>query len=56
LVITGQGLGGDGILKRRTPEWLATSALRHLIGGVSEAHRRHGGRGALYITLRRRSD
>ena len=53
LVITGKGLSGDGILKRRTPEWLAEPAIRALVAGVSDAHRRHGGKGALYVTLRR---
>ena len=53
LVITGKGLSGDGILKRRTPDWLAEPGIRALVAGVSEAHRRHGGKGALYVTLRR---
>jgi DNA-nicking Smr family endonuclease len=56
LVITGQGLAGDGVLRRRAPDWLAEPAIRNRVAGVSEAHRRHGGRGALYVTLRRRPD
>jgi DNA-nicking Smr family endonuclease len=56
LVITGKGLSGDGVLKRRTPDWLAEPAIRALVAGVSEAHRRHGGKGALYVTLRCRPD
>jgi DNA-nicking Smr family endonuclease len=56
LVITGKGLSGNGVLKRRAPDWLAEPAIRALVAGVSEAHRRHGGRGALYVTLRRRPD
>ncbi len=55
LVITGKGLGGDGVLRRRIPDWLAEPPIRPLIAGVSEAHRRHGGKGALYLTLRQRS-
>lgn len=54
LVITGKGSRGDGVLRRMTPEWLASPALRDLVAGVSEAHRRHGGQGALYVALKRR--
>jgi len=53
IVITGRGLRGDGILKRRTPEWLAEPALRDVVAGVADAHRRHGGEGALYVALKR---
>lgn len=56
LVITGKGLSGDGVLRRRAPDWLAEPAIRALVAGVSEAHRRHGGKGALYITLKRSLD
>ncbi len=56
LVITGKGLSGDGVLKRRAPDWLAEPPIRALVAGVSEAHRRHGGKGALYVTLRRKPD
>jgi DNA-nicking Smr family endonuclease len=59
LVITGKGQGRDdwgpipeapGILKRTIPAWLAAdpSVLQ-----VTEAHQRHGGAGAFYVTLRR---
>ena len=54
LVITGKGSRGDGVLRRMTPEWLAAPGLRDLVAGVSEAHRRHGGQGALYVALKRR--
>jgi DNA-nicking Smr family endonuclease len=54
LVITGKGSRGDGVLRRMVPEWLAGPALRNLVSGVSEAHRRHGGAGALYVALKRR--
>jgi len=56
LVITGKGAGGDGVLRRRVPDWLAEPPLRQHIAGVSEAHRRHGGEGALYVALRRQRD
>jgi DNA-nicking Smr family endonuclease len=54
LVITGKGTQGDGVLRRFTPEWLAAAPLRDLVAGVSQAHRRHGGEGALYVALKRR--
>ena len=54
LVITGKGVGGDGVLRRRAPEWLAAPPIRPHVAGVSEAHRRHGGDGALYVALKRR--
>ena len=54
LVITGKGNLGVGILRRMTPEWLADPSLRDLVAGVSEAHRTHGGGGALYVALKRR--
>ena len=54
LVITGKGTMGDGVLRRRTPEWLAAPILREAVAGISEAHRRHGGEGALYVALKRR--
>lgn len=55
LVITGKGSLGDGVLRRRTPDWLAEPALRPVVAGVSEAHRRHGGEGALYVALKRKA-
>ncbi len=54
LVITGKGALGDGILRRRAPEWLAEPPLGEVVAGLSEAHRRHGGAGALYVALKRR--
>jgi DNA-nicking Smr family endonuclease len=54
LVITGKGKVGQGVLKVRTPEWLADPSLREMVAGVSTADRRHGGDGALYVALKRR--
>jgi len=54
VVITGKGLRGDGVLRRMTPEWLAAPHLREIVAGLSEAHRRHGGEGALYVALKRK--
>jgi len=55
LVITGKGLAENGILKRNAPEWLADPALSHIVAGISQAHARHGGTGALYVALKRRT-
>ncbi|MBI5938834.1 MAG: Smr/MutS family protein [Caulobacterales bacterium] len=55
LVITGKGTQGDGVLRRFTPEWLAAAPLRAIVAGVSQAHRRHGGEGALYVALKRKA-
>lgn len=54
LVITGKGVQGDGVLRRRTPDWLGAPHLSHIVAGVSEAHRRHGGEGAIYVALKRK--
>ncbi|MEO8113960.1 MAG: Smr/MutS family protein, partial [Phenylobacterium sp.] len=54
LVITGKGVKGDGVLKRQAPEWLAAPHLAPMVAGISEAGRRHGGEGALYVALKRK--
>ncbi|ODT87769.1 Smr/MutS family protein [Phenylobacterium sp. SCN 70-31] len=54
LIITGKGVQGDGVLRRRVPDWLGAPHLSHVVAGISEAHRRHGGAGALYVALKRR--
>ena len=54
LVITGKGVQGDGVLRRRTPEWLAAPQMASIVAGISEADRRHGGEGALYVALKRK--
>jgi DNA-nicking Smr family endonuclease len=53
LIITGKGNLGDGVLRRRVPEWLGQPPLRKVVAGLSEAHRRHGGEGALHVALKR---
>ncbi len=55
LVITGKGARGDGVLRREVPDWLAQSPLREIVAGLSEAHPKRGGAGALYVVLRRQS-
>lgn len=53
IVITGVGRGGEGVLKRRFPEWIAERDIRVLISGFAPAHRAHGGAGAFYVFLKR---
>ncbi len=55
LVITGRGRLGESILRRRVPDWLSEPPLRALVAGVSTAHRRHGGEGAIYVALKRQT-
>ena len=55
LVITGQGRrGGTGVIRGSVHEWLHAPALRTVVSGFAPAARRHGGDGAIYVTLRRR--
>lgn len=54
LIITGKGVQGDGILRRRVPEWLAAPHLAPIVAGISQAARHHGGEGALYVALKRK--
>jgi DNA-nicking Smr family endonuclease len=62
LVITGKGRpeGGQplaedarGVLRRAVPQWLASPEFRQVVSGFDEAHRSHGGMGALYVHVRR---
>ncbi len=64
LVVTGKGgpnrrpveHGGEiGVLRRAVPHWLRDKVLRAIVIGFEEAAQGHGGAGALYIRLRRRS-
>ncbi|MET4635514.1 Smr/MutS family protein [Kaistia defluvii] len=63
IVITGKGKVGAedpygmnerGILRRRVPQWLAEPGLRNIVIGFEEAHRSHGGGGALYVRIRKK--
>ena len=47
--------GNFAVLRRAAPEWLAAPHLRPMVAGISEAHRRHGGGGALYVALKRKA-
>ncbi len=55
LVITGQGRRGGGVIRASVHEWLSGHALRGVVSGFAPAHRRHGGEGAIYVTLKRRA-
>lgn len=54
LVVTGQGRrGGTGVIRASVHEWLQAPALRGVVSGFAPAARKHGGDGALYVTIRR---
>lgn len=53
LVVTGQGRRGGGVIRASIQEWLQGQALRGIVSGFAVSHRRHGGDGAIYVTLRR---
>lgn len=61
LVVTGKGERPDsaeltsGILRRSVPNWLRGAEYHSIVAGFEEAARLHGGSGALYVRLRRRS-
>ena len=66
LVITGKGRRytppsqsglsmehSEGVLRRDVPRWLSQTPLAGAITGLYQAHRKHGGDGALYVYLRK---
>ena len=64
LVITGKGAAQDatrpfyeengrGVLRQAVPHWLSQPDLAHVVLSYSEAPRRLGGEGALYVRLRK---
>jgi len=61
LIVTGKGLrleGGrmfGGRIRAEFPGWLERTENRAQVAGVRPAHPRHGGSGAFYVLLRRRS-
>lgn len=44
-----------GVLRRSVPHWLGLPDLRPMVVGFEEAAPQHGGSGALYVRLRRRT-
>ncbi len=61
LIVTGKGMrleGGrmfGGRIRAEFPAWLERADNRAVVAGVRAAHPRHGGSGAFYVLLRRRS-
>lgn len=64
LIITGKGAMAEerksfyaeearGVLRQAVPQWLSQADLAPLVVSVSEAPRRLGGEGALYVRLRK---
>ena len=55
LVITGKGNMGRGVLRENVPKWLAEPQFRRLISGFGDSHHSHGGGGALYVRIRKKT-
>ncbi len=53
LVITGKGVGGEGVLRAAVPKWLNQGAARRMVRAFSFASAKDGGHGALYVMLKR---
>ncbi len=56
LIITGKGRDGNGILRHKVPEWLKDAPLCQHLNAISYAQPKDGGKGALYIRLRRQRE
>ena len=56
LIITGKGRDGHGILRHKVPEWLKDAPLCHHVNAISYAQPKDGGKGALYIRLKRQRE
>ena len=55
LVITGKGAGGESVLRANLPRWCDVPPFDNLVLAVRTAAQHHGGDGAYYILLRKRS-
>jgi DNA-nicking Smr family endonuclease len=53
LVITGKGREGRGVLREVVPRWLNEPGLRGRVLAVTQAQKRDGGDGSLYVLLRK---
>jgi DNA-nicking Smr family endonuclease len=49
----GLDMRARGVLRIMTPRWLKEPGFAELVADAREAHRRHGGPGALYVYLRK---
>ena len=56
LIITGKGRDGHGILREKVPEWLKDAPLCYHLNAISYAQPKDGGKGALYIRLKRQRE
>ena len=56
LIITGKGRDGHGILRQKVPAWLKDAPLCHYLNAISYAQPKDGGKGALYIRLKRQRE
>ena len=56
LIITGKGRDGHGILREKVPEWLKDAPLCYYLNAISYAQPKDGGKGALYIRLKRQRE
>ena len=56
LIITGKGRDGHGILRNKVPEWLKDAPLCYHLNAISYAQPKDGGKGALYIRLKRQRE
>lgn len=56
LVITGKGAQGQGLLRKKVPDWLQDYPLKSHVLALSQASPKDGGGGALYVRLRRKRE
>ena len=56
LIITGKGRDGHGVLREKVPEWLKDAPLCYHLNAISYAQPKDGGKGALYIRLKRQRE
>ena len=53
LIVTGKGVGGEGIIRKSLPLWCDSAEIKQHILQRTEAKPHHGGSGATYILLRK---
>jgi DNA-nicking Smr family endonuclease len=56
LIITGKGVGGDGVLRRMLPRWIAAGSHAMRVLRIEPAQPKHGGAGAWYVYLRKKRE